>query len=93
MRSLPVHVEFRQLQDTKPYIEGFIDPEASLLALNCAEVLAIDPRVHELRLRHQTPELLLVRDQLDGGALLLILAGFENTLLFISLNTSFSNGV
>ena len=62
---LPVHVEFRQLQDTKPYVEGFIDPQASLLALDYAEVLAVDPRIHELRLRHQPPELLLVRNQRD----------------------------
>ena len=65
MSSLPVHVEFRQLQYTKPNVEGFIDPQASLLTLDCAEVLAVDPRVHELRLGHQLPELLLVRDQLD----------------------------
>ena len=54
VRIIPVHVEFRQLQDTKPYVEGFIDPQASLLALDCAEVLAVDPRVHELRLRHHS---------------------------------------
>ena len=76
MRSLPIHVEFRQLQDAEPYVEGFIDPQESLLALDCAEVLAVDPRVHELRLRNQLPELLLVRDQLDGGPLLLILHRF-----------------
>ena len=69
-------MEFRQLQDAKPYIEGFIDPQASLLALNYAEVLAVDPGVHELRLRHQLPELLLIRNQLDAGPLLLILTGF-----------------
>ena len=68
-------MEFRQLQDAKPYVEGFIDPQASLLALDCAEVLAVDPRVHELRLRHQIPELLLVGNQVDGGPFLLILAG------------------
>ncbi len=45
MSSLLVHVEFRQLQDAKPYVEGFIDPEASLLALDCAQVLAVDPRI------------------------------------------------
>ena len=76
MSSLPIHMEFRQLQDTKPYVEGFIDTESRLLALDCAEVLAVDARVHELRLRHQTPELLFVRDQRDGGTVLLILAGF-----------------
>ena len=76
MRSLPIHVEFRQLQDAKPYVERFIDPQASLLAFDCAQVLAVDPCVHELRLRHQLPELLLVRNQVDGGPLLLILAGF-----------------
>ncbi len=65
MSSLPVHVEFREFQDTKPYVEGFIDPQASLLALDCAEGLAVDTRVHELRLRHQLPELLLVRNELD----------------------------
>ena len=69
-------MEFRQLQDTKPYVEGFIDPEASLLTLDCAEVLAVDPRIHKLRLRHQLPKLLLIRNQRDGGPLLLILAGF-----------------
>ena len=76
VRSLPVHVEFRQLQDTKPYVEVFIHPQASLLALDCAEVLAVDPRIHELRLCNQLPELLLVSEQRDGGAFLLILAGF-----------------
>ncbi len=69
-------MEFRQLQDAKHYVEGFIDPQASLLALNCAEVLAVDACVHELRLCHQLPKLLLVRYQLDVGAFLLILAGF-----------------
>ena len=70
-------MEFRQLQDTKPYIEGFIDQQTSLLALNCAEILAVDPRVHELRLGHQLPELLLISNQLDAGPFLLILAGFD----------------
>ena len=48
-------LEFRQLQDAKPYVKGLIDPQASLLALDYAEVLAVDPRVHELRLGHQLP--------------------------------------
>ena len=82
MRCIPGHVEFRQLQDAKPYLEGFIDPQASLLALDCAEVLAVDPGVHELRLRHQLPELLFVGNQRDGGALLLILHRFaKNTVV------------
>ena len=71
-----MHVEFRQIQDAKPYVEGFIYPQASLLALDYAEVLAVDPRVHELRLRHELPKLLLVRDQLNGDAPLLILLLF-----------------
>ena len=55
VRILPIHVEFRQLQDTKPYVEGFINPQASLLTLNCTEVIAVDSRIHELRLGHQLP--------------------------------------
>ena len=76
MSSLPVHVEFRQLQETKPYVEGFSDPEASLLTLDCAEVLAVNPRVHELRLGPPLPGLLVLRNQRDGGPLLLILHRF-----------------
>ncbi len=53
-------MEFCQLQNTKPYVEGFINPQTGLLALDCAEVLAIDARVHKLRLSHQPPELLLI---------------------------------
>ena len=60
MENLPVHMEFCQLQYTKPNVEGFIDPETDLLTLNGAEVLAIHASVHKLRLSHQPPELLLI---------------------------------
>ncbi len=53
-------MEFCQLQNTKPNVEGFIDPQAGLLALDCAEVRAIHASVHKLRLCHQPPELLLI---------------------------------
>ena len=55
-------MEFCQLQDTKPYVEGFVDPELGLLALDRAEVLAIDPRVHELGFGDEPPELLFIVD-------------------------------
>ncbi len=53
MGRLPVPMEFCQLQDTKPNVEGFIDPETGLLTLNGAEILAIHASVHKLRLSHQ----------------------------------------
>ena len=51
-----------QLQDTKPYVEGFVDPELRLQTLDSAQVLAIDARVHELRFRAEPPELLFIVD-------------------------------
>ena len=55
-------MEFFHLQDTKPYVEGFVDPELGLLALDSAQVLAINARVHELGFRDEPPELLFVVD-------------------------------
>ncbi len=55
-------MEFCQLQNTKPNVEGLVDPELGLLALDRAELLAIDPRVHELGFGDEQPELLLVVD-------------------------------
>ena len=55
-------MEFCQLQDTKPYVEGFVDPELGLLAFDSAQVLAIDARVHELGFGDEPPELLFIVD-------------------------------
>ncbi len=76
MGRLPVHMQFCQFEDTKPYVEGFIDPEFGHLALHSTQILTINTGVHELRFSHQATELLLVDDIVDWGSLLLLLAGF-----------------
>ncbi len=76
MGRLPVPMESCQLQDTTPYVKVFVIPELGLLALDRAQILAIDARVHELGFGDEPPEFLLIVDEVDGRALLLILARF-----------------
>ena len=46
-----IHVEFREFEHCEPHIEGPIDPESHFLALDSAELVSVDARIHELRSR------------------------------------------
>ena len=70
------HMEFTQPQDEEVHVGGFCEKQLHLLHLNINKLLVEDSRIWTVRLIEQLRRLPSVVDEMDVGALPLILTSF-----------------
>ncbi len=81
-KILPVHVQFRQIEDCEANEKWLVYQKFCLLHFHCSEILSEEMSVHEVGLKNQFEKLLSCIYQVNGCALLLIFAGFaENRVV------------
>ena len=73
---LPVHVQFRQVEDCEANEKWLVYKKLCLLHFDCSEILSEDMSVHEVWLEDEFEKLLSCIYQVNGCALLLIFARF-----------------
>ena len=79
---LPVHVQFRQIEDCESNEKWLVYKKFCLLHFHCSEILSEEMSVHKVWFENQFEKLLSCIYQVNGCALLLIFARFaENRVV------------